>query len=69
MKFSSVYQKPFQLEGCHLRLSGKEINQSELFESEYNKCTYENIPSECYTVMIHQIPGNCKTWWNYVDRL
>ena len=37
--------KTIPLEGCHLRLSGKEINQSEIFESEYNKCTYENIPS------------------------
>ena len=52
--------KTIPLEGCHLRLSGKEINQSEIFESEYNECTYENIPSECYTVMSHQIPGNWK---------
>ena len=37
--------KTIPLEGCHLRLSGKEINQSEVFESEYNKCTYENISS------------------------
>ena len=37
--------KTIPLEGCYLRLSGREINQSEVFESEYNKCTYENIPS------------------------
>ena len=43
-------------------LSGKEINQSEIFESEYDECTYENIPSECYKVISHQIPENCKAW-------
>ena len=37
--------KTIPLEGCHLSLSGKEINQSEIFESEYNNCTYENISS------------------------
>ena len=37
--------KTIPLEGCHLSLSGKEINQSEIFESEYKNCTYENIPS------------------------
>ena len=61
--------KTIPLEGCHLRLSGKEINQSEIFEYEYDKCTYENIPSECYKVMSHQIPRNCKAWWNDVERL
>ena len=33
--------KTIPLEGCHLMLSGKEINQSEIFESEYNECTWK----------------------------